>query len=194
MSLSTARFFVGHWLFVDNSVLSIKEKRRRDRRIPRVALKKYGESPFKYLYNSCNDQALLNITATDHAVFKELLALFEPNFNKYMMDDNSNIRRVKCTRNGKRKGRKRDIDAVGCLALVLFWYRTRGSSARGLSMPFGLTGTRLYVWLRFGRRVLLYSLQHVEGAKVRLPTNDEVAKFRRAISNKYPVLTDVWAA
>ena len=94
------------------------------------------------------------------------------------MDDNSNIRRVKYTRNGKRKGRKRDIDAVGCLALVLFWYRTRGSSARGLSMPFGLTGTRLYVWLRFGRRVLLYSLQHVEGAKVRLPTNDEVAKFR----------------
>ena len=38
------------------------ERRRRDCHIPHVALGKYNASSFEYLYNSLNDQALLNAT------------------------------------------------------------------------------------------------------------------------------------
>jgi hypothetical protein len=43
---------------------------------------------------------------------------------------------IKVSRNGKKSGRKRELDAVGCLGLVLHWYRTRGSCARALSMAY----------------------------------------------------------
>ena len=136
--ISTRNIVAYYWLFVNNA-LTPEDKRRRDRRIPRIALRPCNESPFSYLLASGNDQALLNVTATDHKVFGDLVSVFEPYFNRYMMDDSGNIRPVEITRAGKPKGRRREIDAKGCLGLVLFWYRTRGSSARGLSMPFGLT-------------------------------------------------------
>ena len=41
--------------------------------IPRVALKKYNTFPCAYLYNSLNDQALLNATGCDHRAFTILL-------------------------------------------------------------------------------------------------------------------------
>jgi hypothetical protein len=142
--------------------MPIEERRRRDRRIPRCALKKYHHSPFYYLYYSRNEQALLNATATDHTVFRNLLALFQPWYDRYTFDkETGEIRLIKVSRNGKKYGRKRELDAVGCLGLVLHWYRTRGSCARALSMAFGTTSTPLYKWLKFGRRVLLVALQHV---------------------------------
>lgn len=57
---------------------SPEERRRRDRRVPRPALPRYRDSAFKKLYESKNDQALLNACAVDHAVFEALLDFFEP--------------------------------------------------------------------------------------------------------------------
>jgi hypothetical protein len=179
----------------DDEKMPIEERRRRDRRIPRCALRKYNHSPFYYLYSSGNDQALLNATATDHTVFRNLLDLFKPWYDRYTFEKGTDvIRLVKVSSNGKRKGRKRELDAVGCLGLVLYWYRSRGSCARAMSLAFGTTSSPLYQWLKFGRRVLLFALQHVPQAKVSLPSGEEVAAYVEAINNKYPVLTDVWAA
>mgnify|MGYP000125822197 FL=1 len=181
--------------FEDEDEMSMEEKRRRDRRIPRCALGPYLKSPFHFLFNSGNDQALLNATATDHKVFANLVALFQPWYDRYTFDkETGEIRLIKVSRNGKKYGRKRELDAVGCLGLVLHWFRTRGSCARALSMAFGTTSTPLYKWLKFGRRVLLVALQHVPQAKVTLPNGEEVQSYVRAINNKYPVLTDVWGA
>ena len=40
--------------------LNDEGKRRKDRRNPIIALRFYSDSPFKYLFESRNDQALLN--------------------------------------------------------------------------------------------------------------------------------------
>ena len=115
---------------LDKPELSLEDKRRRDRRTPRIALRKYSKSSFLYLYQSGNNQALLNCCAVDHRVFRELLNMFKPIFKSYRYDENSGqLRKLKKTPWGGQKGRKRDMDAVGTLGLVLYWYRTRGSVA-----------------------------------------------------------------
>ena len=148
-------FCMYFYMFVTNSMTE-EDKRLRDRRTPRCALDCHKHSSFKYLYNSGDDQALLNCCGTTHAVFNELLALFEPYFNSYTLDDQGNLRKFKHSRKRRRiiqRGRKRDLDAIGCLGLVLYWYRTRGSVARAVSMAFGLTATPMYKWLKFGRHL-----------------------------------------
>ena len=108
MRLSTALCFL---LYLDDSEdgLSIEEKRRRDRRIPRAALRNYYDSPFMHLHASGNDQALLNCCACDHVVFAELLHHFDPCFNACTFDDwTCKIRKMKLTKYGRKYGRQRD--------------------------------------------------------------------------------------
>lgn len=176
--------------------LTPEERRRRDRRTPRIALKRYQKSSFFYLYHSGDDQALLNCCAVDHEVFLSLLDLFEPVFNSYTLDKYNQIRKVQFTRSGKPIGRKRDIDATGALGLVLYWFRTRGSVARATSMAFGLTSTPMYRWLKFSRRILVYILHKHPLAKVSLPSEDELKTYVDAIGTKYPLLKaeKAWAA
>ena len=77
-------------------------------------------------------------------------------------------------------GRDRDMTACGCPGLVLMWYRTRGSSARGLDLMFGQTSSPLYFWLKFGRRVLLHVLSGTVGAKIQLPNENKIHTFQEA--------------
>ena len=178
-------------------MLEDDERRRRDRRIPRSALNKYSHSPFMCLFLSGNDQALLNATGHDHSSFRKLLVVFEPLYDTFTWDHQFRyIRRKKIDPiSGKPKGgKKRDMTACGCLGLVLMWYRTRGSCARGLSMIFGQTSSPLYLWLKFGRKVLLHILCRQPEAKVCSPSNDEVAFYTHVIGEKYPSCSDVWAA
>eukprot|EP00536_Pseudo-nitzschia_multiseries_P018894 jgi/Psemu1/57838/gm1.57838_g len=44
-----------------------------------------------YLYQSGNDQALLNCCGVDHVVFRELLDLSEPVYNSYTVDNNTGL-------------------------------------------------------------------------------------------------------
>lgn len=64
-------------------ILTEDDRRNRDRRMPRIALKIYKNSPFEYLYNSLSDQALLNATGHNHRTFNLLLKEFEPYYNYY---------------------------------------------------------------------------------------------------------------
>jgi len=63
--------------------LSIAEKRRRDRRIPRCALLAPGASPFVKLYKSRNEQSLITFTGLDYPSFTYLLNKFEPLYYRY---------------------------------------------------------------------------------------------------------------
>lgn len=169
----------------DGPHLELEDKRKRDKRYPRISVKRFVESPFYYLFHSGNEQALLNCCAVDHRSFRELLELFEPVYNRFTVDSKTWAIR-------KRKdfihGRPRELSALGALGLVLFWYRTRGSCARCIALPFGLTATPMYKWLKFSRKILLSVLQDHPAAKVRLPSNEEVDRFADAIADKYPVL------
>ena len=72
--------------------------------------------------------------------------------------------------NGEPKGRKRDMSAVGCLGLVLMWYCTTGVCTRSSAMNFGQKSTPMYIWLKFGRRILLKSVINNDSEKVELPS------------------------
>ena len=105
--------------------LSMEDKRRRDRRTPRIALCRYSQSAFVYLFESGNEQALLNCTACDHKVFQHLLSLFERVFNQYSFDDKTGlVQKLKLSKNGMAIGRRTELTAVRGLGLVLYWFRT----------------------------------------------------------------------
>jgi hypothetical protein len=59
---------------------------------------------------------------------------------------------------------------------------------------FGLTETVMLRWLKFGKRVLLYTLQGNPDAKIQKPTANEVLAYKTAVSSKYLHVPDVWAA
>ena len=63
--------------------LSIEEVRLRDRRIPRVALRLPGDSPFDHLFDSQDDQALITLTGFSHTAVSELEIEFTPLFQQY---------------------------------------------------------------------------------------------------------------
>ena len=179
--------------------LSIENRRRRDRRYPRASVQFYEQSPFRYIFLSGDEQALLNACGVDHKVFDELLQRFQPVFDTHTLDRaTGHIKKMKLLADGTPRQHPvdRHLDATGCLGLVLFWYRTRGSCARSLALHFGLTSTPLYRWIRMGRRVLLYALQHDPAAKVYSPTAAEVDGYIGAIGAKYPIMGEerVWAA
>ena len=175
--------------------LSSEDRQRRDRRIPRCALRKWNFSSFRYLYISGNNQALINATGHDHTSFRKLLRLFSDLYIYWTWDLKTNMIRPKILDvNGYPCGRQRDLSPIGCLGLILMWYRTNGSCTRNLSMMFGQTSTVLYKWLIFGRCVLLHVLSAYAPAKVCLPTAEEVIELKSAVVQKYPTCKDVVGA
>ena len=79
--------------------LNSEGRQRRDRRYPRVSLRRYDESPFKHLFDSGSEQALLNATGVDHLEFGRLLEKFQPLFDSHTLDENTG-RIVKKKRTG----------------------------------------------------------------------------------------------
>eukprot|EP00536_Pseudo-nitzschia_multiseries_P000820 jgi/Psemu1/1861/gm1.1861_g len=196
---------LGYYYYYDNyltpdynsPLLGEKYKRRRDpcRSRPRIAIKRYSQSAFMYLYRSGNDQALLNCCGVDHVVLRKLLHLFEPLYNLHTVDKNTGVIRKKIQK-PQCFAATNQFNTTGCLALVLFWFRTRGSATRAVALAFGLTFSPMYRWLKFGRRLLLFALQEHPAAKVCLVNQEETQQYIDEISAKYPVLAPhrVWGA
>ena len=88
-------------------------------------------------------------------------------------------------------GRRRLLDAEGCLGLVLCWSHTRGAEW-SLAVAFGLTGTRVSVYLRLGMRILVTILKADPKSEVRMPDAAEIAMFKEAIIAKHSLLVDCY--
>ena len=80
---------------VYKDIISMEGRRRRDRRIPRCALRSYAYSSFRTLYLSGNDQALLNLTGFDHSTFLKLVTKFKPVYDFYTFDTDTGLIRKK---------------------------------------------------------------------------------------------------
>ncbi len=130
------------------------------------------------------------LTGFDYESFLELHDLFKPWFNNYTLYTKSGFI---CKLKDKKRGRPRSVSSISCLALVLAWTRTRGA-LRTLQLVFGLTGTPISTWLRFGRRCLIKALFNHPAAKVQLPTEEEIRAFETTINEKYNLLPNVWGA
>jgi hypothetical protein len=185
-----------HWEEEENDerswnhhALTLEGRRRKDRRYPRASLNYYRDSSFKYLFDTGNEQALLNATGVDHPEFDKLLALFKPIFDSHILDETTGlIRKKKPSVAPGYFGCPRSIDAAGCLGLILLWFRTTGAVNRSLPLIFGLTQTPMDRWLKFGRRCLFVALQHY---KPTLPSAVDVEAYKGAISVKYRHVHDV---
>jgi len=59
-------------------------------------------------------------------------------------------------------------------------------------MMFGLTGTTVSDYVRFLCRVLIVVLQQMEDATIKLPSEDEVSRFKDAVAHRHPNLEGVW--
>ena len=129
---------------------------------------------FNYLYQSCNNQSMLNCTALYHHIFLELLLIFKPYYDNYTMDDDGTIWLFCCTKKTSQIGREQIIPAYNCLGLVLYWYRKWGSIAWAILLAFGLIFTPMYNWLKFGHQTLLQAIQHNAVAKVKFLTKKEM--------------------
>ena len=170
---------------------SPEDRRRRDRRIPRCALHTWDFSSFRYLYFSDNNQALINDTGQEHESFRKLLVLFKDYYIYWTWDDNAKVIFQKVLdASGYPCGRQRNLSPIGCLGLVLMWYRIQGLCARSFSMMFGQTSTFLYKWLRIGQRVLLHTLCRNAQARVCFPNADQVRDLKSAVEDKYPYCSD----
>ena len=119
--------------------------------IHRKALIDPHQSVFWQVYNSGQNEALIQLCGFHKLVFDKLANLFTPLYDKYT-PLGSKIVKV-----NHANGRKRVLNVHSCLGLVLAWLRSRGPS-RTLCMMFGIGKSTFSVWLRYGKRILIYVL------------------------------------
>ena len=171
------------------SQLDEEEKARRRRRIPRCSLLPVKWSPWRRVYQSRNDQAMITFTGFDCDTFAYVLSKFGPIFSEYSPFIDTKYGYI--VRRTNRRGRKRSIAAHDALGLVLGWTRTRGS-LMALQMLFGLTMSPLQKYLQFSKRILIKVLANNELAQIRMPCLDDIEKYRSMIARRHPNLPDVW--
>ncbi len=88
--------------------------------------------------------------------------------------------------------RKRKVQLVDCLSLLLVWTCTRGS-LNVLQLVFGLTYTNLSVYLRFGIQLIVDTFRDDPLARVSIPSVEEIETFKAAFAMWHPLLNDCWA-
>lgn len=170
--------------------LSRAQRRLRDRRIPRSALKDPYHSAWRTLLQSNNDQAMITLTGLDYETFNWLLARFESLYKNYTpFTEDGRIMKLKGGVKGA--GRPRLLSAADCLGLNLAWTRLRGS-AIALQIIFGMPGTSVSMYLRFGRRLIIRILKDHPDAALQIPSAQKIAEYQAAIARRHPSLADVW--
>jgi hypothetical protein len=171
--------------------LSYWDKSRRRNRIPRIALLPPSQSAWRKIFDSRSDQALITMTGFDFETFEWLNEKFRPYFEQYspFIDESGRIKPLKCPK----EGRKRIITSRDCLGLNLAWTRTRGSTFV-LQTIFGMSETSVSMYLRFGRRILIRVLKNETDSAIRMPTDDEMVQYKRAVQERHPLLEGVWCS
>ena len=170
--------------------LSYEQKIRRTRKVPRIATLPPCKSSWAYLYGSDNVQGFITVTGIDPPSFRKLLHKFSTLFHShspYALED-GNIRPISPGQN--RPGRPRKITADACLGMTLFWTRTT-CYYWTIAGFFGLTGSPCELWLRFGKRMLLQVLRNRDDSKIKMPSEQKVAKYIGSIGQLYNGLSDV---
>ena len=172
-----------HSTFRDN--LEYEDRVRRDRRIPRLALKQFKYSTFKYLYISENSQILMDVTGHDRHSFRLLLSKFKHGYDFNMMDESGYIFLKNIVDQGMPMGLTRQLKTIGGSGIIIMWYHTQGSCTRNLALIFGQTCTTMYTWLKFGRRVILHALSRDIDSKVSITSVEDIRFYQEAIGAKY---------
>ena len=162
-----------------HKALSCALKRLRDRRIPRLALQDPHVSAWRKLYGSSNSQAMITLLGFDVATFEWLREKFEPLYTTHspFIADDGTIVEIRERGNG----RPCLMSGADCLALNLAWSRLRGSTT-ALSLIFGMTGSSVSMYLRFGRRLIIRILLKEPDAAICVPSVEKIREYQAAIA------------
>jgi hypothetical protein len=168
---------------------SLEYRRNNSGTIRRKSLQNPSDSVFWKMYNSKQDDGLIQLCGLDHNAFDHLLCLFKPIYDHHTPHTDNNIQKI----NRNHNGRPRGLDATAAMGLVLTWLRSNGGH-RVLCFLFGILKSTCSVWLRFGKRCLIKCLRSLPESKVRMPTSAEVESYCAMINRKYENLGAVWGA
>jgi len=123
-------------------------------------------------YRGGQEESLIQLCGFSKTAFDALLQKFLPVFNAYT--PHSKDSHIRCL--SRQPCHSRLLNATSCLGLVLTWLHSHGS-ALALCFLYGIVPASCRVWLRFGKRVLLKVLMHVDEARVVMPTPHQAAKY-----------------
>jgi hypothetical protein len=170
----------------------ISQQRLFRQRIPRVALQDATHSAWKTLFHSGNDQALITLTGLDFETFNWICPKFSILYDTHspFVDPDG---RIVPLRNPpvNQGGRPRMLSGADCLGLCLAWTRTRGSITV-FQIIFGMTGTPVSMYLRFGRRILNEVLDAEPFAAIKMPSIEMIRTLQEVIRQKHPALDGAW--
>ena len=62
----------------------------------------------------------------------------------------------------------------------------------GSSDHFGMTGTPVAIYLRFGQRILIRILKDEPDARISIPGIEKICEYQAAINERHPNLENVW--
>ena len=85
------------------------------------------------------------------------------------------------------------MSAADCLGLNLACTRLRGSTAV-MQMVFGMSGTSVSMYLRFGRRLLISILKSHTDAALVIPSSEKIKEYQAVIEERHPKLKGVWCS
>ncbi len=153
-------------------LLSESEKRKRHRRIPRCALPLPQESPWRRVFYSNSDQALITLTGVDFNTFNFLHERFETWYKQYTPFTQNGCIRLK----KNPAGRPRLLMSFDCLGLILAWTWTRGSNMV-LQLIFGMSMTGILDYLCFCMHVLVRVLMGIDESIVQIPGDETIHQF-----------------
>lgn len=125
--------------------LNVEGRRRRDRRIRRVALQYSNMSSWVTLFGSWSDQAPITLTGLDHTSFRYFLNIFRSLYDNLTPHSKSSAIVKKSTASS---GRKRIMASCYCMGLVLSWYRKRRFMSV-LCMIFGIKNSVCAIFIIF---------------------------------------------
>ena len=83
------------------------------------------------------------------------------------------------------------MNAAQCMAACLAWTHSR-SAEYWLCLAFGVTGSVMSIFLRFGRRILVRILSTNAAAILTMPEVSAVNEFKNVIRAKHPSLKNVY--
>lgn len=154
-------------------LLKKRQSIRNRHYLTREALLPPDQSPWRHVWNSRDDRAMLNTTGLTWEAFQKLLELFLANSKDIFP---------------KNKGRKRLLTMSDILGLVLHWLNSP-IRQKSLGQIFGIPPASVCEHLWTGLHYLHLSLSKASQAEVCRPNVEEMQTQANFISAREPLLT-----
>lgn len=146
------------------------------------------DTPWQRLYTQQNNRAFITTMGFDPATFS---AILDAGF--CTLWENTPIPRQDVASTAEPRSNRRSLDAAGALGLVLHYLNSTMHDV-SLCEIFALIPTTVSRYISFSLRILLETLSHMQGARVRYPRRDEFPGLNALVTARHPLLTGAFGS